>query len=160
MPSFDIVSEIDHHELTNSVDQTTREIANRFDFKGTSSKIEQSEAMVVVYGDNDFQLEQIKAIFLTKAAKRGMDALSFEFKEPQPFQGRVKMDITVKEGIDKAFGKSLTQLIKNEKFKVQASIQEQQIRVTGKKRDDLQQVMAFLKERTLEQPLQFQNFRD
>ena len=160
MPSFDIVSEIDHHELSNSVDQTAREIMNRFDFKGTSCKIDQSDAGVALFGDNDFQIEQIKTIFLTKAAKRGMDALSFEFKDPQPYQGNVKMDIRIKEGIDKEFGKKLTQLIKSEKLKVQASIQEQQIRVTGKKRDDLQQVITFLKAQTLEQPLQFQNFRD
>ena len=89
-----------------------------------------------------------------------MDALSFEFKDPQPHQGNVKMEVGVKEGIDKEFGKKLTQLIKGEKFKVQASIQDQQIRVTGKKRDDLQQVIAFLKEQSLGQPLQFQNFRD
>ena len=160
MPSFDIVSEIDHHELSNSVDQTAREIANRFDFKGTTSKITQSDTGVAIFGDNDFQLEQIKTIFLTKAAKRGMDALSFAFKDPQPYQGNVTMDMHVKEGIDKEFGKKLTQLIKSEKLKVQASIQDQQIRVTGKKRDDLQQVITFLKGQTLDQPLQFQNFRD
>ncbi len=160
MPSFDIVSEIDHHELTNAVDQTSREIENRFDFKGSSSKVEQKDKEVVFYGDNDFQLEQIKTIFLTKSAKRGIDALCFDFKDPQSHQTNMKMHVAVKEGIDKEFGKKLTQLIKGEKLKVQASIQDEQIRVTGKKRDDLQQVMSFLKEKQLDQPLQFQNFRD
>ena len=160
MPSFDIVSEIDHHELTNTVDQTAREIDNRFDFKGSSSRIEQSDKQVMIYGDNDFQCEQIKTIFLTKAAKRGMDALAFVFGDPQTHQANVKMPVTVKEGIDKVLGKKITQMLKQEKFKVQASIQDQQIRVTGKKRDDLQQVITFLKEHALDQPLQFQNFRD
>lgn len=160
MPSFDIVSEVDHHELTNAVDQTAREIDNRFDFKGTSSKIEQNELDVTFYGDNDFQLEQIKAIFLTKAAKRGLDAMSFEFQDPESHHANSKMKVKVKEGIDKAFGKKIIQMIKAEKLKVQASMQDEQVRVTGKKRDDLQQVMAFLKAENLEQPVQFQNFRD
>ena len=160
MPSFDIVSEVNHHELTNAVDQTAREIDNRFDFKGSSSKIEQTENEVILYGDNDFQLEQIKAILLTKAAKRDLDALSFEFHEPQSNQSNMKMKVTIKEGIDKEFGKKITQMIKAEKFKVQSSIQEQKIRVTGKKRDDLQQVIGFLKDKGLSQPLQFENFRD
>lgn len=160
MPSFDIVSEVSHHELTNAVDQTTREIENRFDFKGSSSKIEQLGGEVMVYGDNDFQLEQIKVIFLTKAAKRNLDALSFQFHDPQSNHANMKMKVTIKEGIDKEFGKKLTQMIKAEKLKVQASMQDQKIRVTGKKRDDLQQVIAFLKEKNLEQPLQFENFRD
>ena len=89
MPSFDIVSEVNHHELTNAVDQTAREIDNRFDFKGSSSKIEQTENEVMLYGDNDFQLEQIKVILLTKAAKRDLDALSFEFHEPQSNQANM-----------------------------------------------------------------------
>ena len=160
MPSFDIVSEVSHHELSNAVDQTAREIDNRFDFKGSSSKIEQTENEIVLYGDNDFQIEQIKAILLTKAAKRNLDALSFEFHDPQSNHANMKMKITIKEGIDKEMGKKITQMIKAEKFKVQASIQEQKIRVTGKKRDDLQQVMGFLREKNLSQPLQFENFRD
>tara|TARA_B100001989_G_C24548107_1_gene472369 strand:+ start:3444 stop:3926 length:483 start_codon:yes stop_codon:yes gene_type:complete len=160
MPSFDIVSEVSHHELTNAVDQTAREIDNRFDFKGTSSKIEHKDSEVVLYGDNDFQLEQIKTILLTKAAKRDIDAMSFDFHDPETHQSNAKMRVTIKEGISKEFGKKLIQMIKSEKLKVQASIQEAQVRVTGKKRDDLQQVIAFLKESNLDQPLQYQNFRD
>ena len=160
MPSFDIVSEVSHHEMTNAVDQTAREIDNRFDFKGTSSKIEQKDKEIILYGDNDFQLEQIKSILLTKAAKRDIDAMSLMFHDPETNHSNAKMRVTVKEGISKEFGKKLIQMIKAEKLKVQASIQEDQVRVTGKKRDDLQQVIAFLKEKQLEQPLQYQNFRD
>lgn len=160
MPSFDIVSEVDHHELTNAVDQTAREIENRFDFKGSSSKVEQKESEIMLYGDNDFQLEQVKSILLTKSAKRGLDALSFEFHDSETQQSNMKMRVSIKEGISKELGKKLVQLIKGEKLKVQSSIQDQQVRVTGKKRDDLQQVMEFLRQKQLGQPLQFQNFRD
>ena len=158
MPTFDIVSEVDHHELTNVIDQTAREIDNRFDFKGTSAAIKQEQELFL-YGDNDFQLDQIKDIFLAKAAKRQLDPGCFEFNDIQSNHANVKRSITVKTGISTEFGKKIIKAIKAQKLKVQASIQQEQVRVTGKKRDDLQETIAFLKDHITEQPLQFQNFR-
>lgn len=160
MPSFDIVSTIDHHELTNTVDQTNRDIANRFDFKGTSAALEQQSDHLVVYGDNDFQLRQVQDILLQKAGKRGIDPLCFSFDDPQQHQANVKQQVNILEGISTDFGKKIIKIIKDQKCKVQASIQGDQVRVTGKKRDDLQQVIQLLKTSELSQPLQYQNFRD
>lgn len=160
MPSFDIVSSIDHHELTNAIDQCTREIENRFDFKGTSAKISQENKSITLFGDNDFQLDQLKEILTAKCGKRGIHPQSLEYKDPEKHHANVKQTITVLEGIDSDFGKKITKFIKDRKLKVQASIQQEQVRVTGKKRDDLQAVMQALKEHNWQQPLQFQNFRD
>ncbi len=160
MPSFDIVSCVDHHELSNAVDQVTREIANRFDFKGTSAALEQNQLELTIFGDNDFQLKQVQDILLQKSAKRGIDSMCFDFADPQQHHANVKQRVAVKEGIDTDFGKKITKMIKEKKFKVQASIQGDQVRVTGKKRDDLQEVISFLKQTQMSQPLQYQNFRD
>ena len=160
MPSFDIVSTVDHHELTNAVDQTNRDIANRFDFKGTSAALEHNNLELVLFGDNDFQIRQVKDILLQKAAKRGIDPLSFSFAEAQQHHANVKQNATVLEGISTELAKKIVKMIKDAKLKVQASIQGDQVRVTGKKRDDLQSVISFLKEASLSQPLQYQNFRD
>jgi uncharacterized protein YajQ (UPF0234 family) len=160
MPSFDIVSEVSHHELTNVIDQVAREISNRFDFKGTSAKIESQQEDIWLYGDNEFQLDQIRDIFLAKASKRQLEPGSFEFKAVQSNHANVKRPISVKQGISTEFGKKIIKLLKDAKLKVQASIQQDQVRVTGKKRDDLQEAIAWLKQSDLEQPLQFQNFRD
>lgn len=160
MPSFDIVSEIDQHELTNAVDQTNREVGNRFDFKGTDSRVEQEEGAVVVDAPSDFQVEQVKVILHQKLAKRGIDVASLEEGEVEERGRRARQRITVREGIDKEMAKRIVKLVKESKVKVQASVQGDQVRVTGKKRDDLQQVIALLREADLGLPLQFQNFRD
>ena len=160
MPTFDIVSNVDSHEVSNAVDQCMREINNRFDFKGTSSKICQEDDYIMIYGDNSFQLEQVKTILTTKLGKRNLDPQSFDFQLEEKSHSNVKQKVLIKEGISTEFGKKIIKLIKDKKLKVQASIQEKQVRVTGKKRDDLQSVISFLKESSLEQPLQYQNFRD
>lgn len=160
MPTFDIVSEVDQHELSNVVDQTKREINTRFDFKGTTAAIDYQDEKLWIYGDTDFQLEQVRDIFLQRGAKRSLDPASFVFEAIESNHANVKRKISVKDGIDTDFGKKIIKAIKQQKLKVQASIQQDQVRVTGKKRDDLQETIAFLKQAGLEQPLQFQNFRD
>jgi uncharacterized protein YajQ (UPF0234 family) len=160
MPSFDVVSEIDHHELSNAVDQTNREVSNRFDFKGTDSRVEQDDGALVVDAPSEFQVEQVKAILHQKLAKRGLDVGSLDEGDVEESGKRVRQRITVREGIDKEMAKRIVKLIKESKLKVQGSVQGEQVRVTGKKRDDLQQVIALLREAELGLPLQFQNFRD
>ena len=160
MPSFDVVSEIDHHELTNAVDQTNREISNRFDFKGSDAKVEQSEDSLTLEAENEFQLDQIITVLNQKLAKRGLDVSSLERQGVETSNMRARQKLVVKEGIDKDLAKKIVKLVKENKMKVQASIQGDQVRITGKKRDDLQQAIALLKDAGLEQPLQFNNFRD
>lgn len=160
MPSFDVVSEVDMHELNNSVDQTQREIGTRYDFKGTSAAIEQKDSQITIIGDSDFQLDQISDVLYQKMAKRGLDIGSLEKGKTETSGKSVKQDITVKQGIDKEQAKKLVKLIKDSKLKVQAAIQGEQVRITGKKRDDLQQVISMLKESKLDLPLQYVNFRD
>jgi len=160
MPSFDVVSEIDKHELTNAVDQTNREIGNRFDFKGSNAKVEQVEEGLMLEAESDFQVQQIVVILHQKLAKRGIDLNSLDEKPVEQCGTRARKKILVREGIDTELGKKIVKLIKESKMKVQASIQGEQVRVTGKKRDDLQEAIALLRGAGLEQPLQFQNFRD
>lgn len=160
MPSFDVVSEIDQHELTNAVDQTNREVGNRFDFKGTDSRVEQEEGALVIDAPSDFQIEQVKVILHQKLAKRGLDVGSLEEGDIEERGKRARQRITVREGIDKEMAKRIVKLVKESKVKVQAAVQGEQVRVTGKKRDELQQIIALLREADLGLPLQFQNFRD
>ena len=160
MPSFDIVSEVDKHELTNMVDQVQREIASRFDFKGTSCAVTYSDNKLTTTGDSEFHLQQLRDIVIQKAAKRQIDAKALDFQKPEIQLSQAKQQVNIKDGIDTNFGKKICKIIKESKLKVQASIQQNQVRVTGKKRDDLQTAIQFLKEQDLEQPLQFQNFRD
>lgn len=160
MPSFDVVSEIDQHELTNAVDQTNREVGNRFDFKGTDSRVEQEAGALLLDAPSEFQVEQVKQILHQKLTRRGLDIGALEEADVEERGGRVRQRITVREGIDKEMGKRIVKLVKESKLKVQASIQGDQVRITGKKRDDLQQVIALLREADLGLPLQFQNFRD
>lgn len=160
MPSFDVVSEIDKHELTNAVDQANREVTNRFDFKGTDSRVDEEEGALVVDAPSEFQVEQIKQILHQKMTRRGLDIAALEEEDVEERGGRARQRITVREGIDKEMGKRIVKLVKESKLKLQASIQGDQVRVTGKKRDDLQQAMALLREAELGLPLQFQNFRD
>lgn len=161
MPSFDIVSEIDKHELTNAIDQANREISNRFDFKGTNSKIEHKENTLKLVAPAEFQIKQMTDIFQSKLSKRGIDVRCLDAGPIQESLNEAHQDITVREGIDKELAKKLVKLVKESKLKVQAAIQGEQLRVTGKKRDDLQDVIALLKnEKSINVPLQYTNFRD
>ena len=161
MPSFDIVSEVDMHELTNAVDQANRELTTRFDFRGVDASYEKSgEKQVVLTADADFQLAQMVEMLKTKMVKRGIDVKCLEVKDHYGSGKHVKQEVEVKQGLDKDMSKKIVKMIKDAKLKVQAAIQGEQVRVTGKKRDDLQTVIAFLREADLNMPLQFNNFRD
>ena len=160
MPSFDTVSEVDSHELTNAIDQANREISNRYDFKGSDAKVEQEDSNLRMEGQSEFQLDQVYDILVTKMAKRGIDVLCLERGKVEEANMRAKQSIQLKQGIDKDIAKKMVKIIKDSKLKVQAAIQGEKVRVTGKKRDDLQNVMTILKEAGLGIPLQFNNFRD
>lgn len=161
MPSFDIVSEIDKPELTNGLHQANKELSTRFDFKGTDARVELSANMLTVYADNDFQVRQASDVLCEKLAKRGLDLSCLHYREIEEIGGgKARQLIELKEGIDSELGRKLVKQIKEKKLKVQTAIQGEQLRVTGKKRDDLQQVIAFLRETDAGIPLQFNNFRD
>ena len=161
MPSFDIVSEIDNHELTNAVDQANREIGNRFDFRGTDAKVEQSDKVLTMHADSDFQLDQVQDILRLKLVKRKIEVNCLEVKDSEGNGKMRKQDIIVREGIDSDLSRKIVKMIKSSKAKVQAAVQGESVRVTGKKRDDLQGVMALLRDNDdVDMPLQFNNFRD
>jgi uncharacterized protein YajQ (UPF0234 family) len=161
MPSFDIVSNIDLHEITNAVDQANREVDTRFDFKGTNAKLELAKDKITLIAPTEFQLKQIDEILRNKLTKRQIDLRSLDYKSISTNLSEARQEVVVKQGIDQDNAKKITKLIKDSKLKVQASIQGDQVRVTGKKRDDLQEVMAFLRQaKEVEVPVQFTNFRD
>ena len=161
MPSFDAVSKVDTAELTNAVDQTNREISQRYDFKGSSANIDRTDDLLTLYGDSEFQLKQVQDILYGKAAKRGIDVSSFDPEKIEAISGdKAKQQIKVKQGIEKELAKKMVRLIKDSGIKVQAAIQGDELRVSGKKRDDLQACIALLRGAKLEQPLQFTNFRE
>ena len=160
MPSFDVVSEINHHELANAVDQANREVTTRFDFKGTASSFELEEKVIVLKTESDFQLQQMLDILYAKLAKRGIDLAALDPQEAVIMAKTATQRVLVKEGIDADTARAIVKRIKAEKMKVQAAVQGDQVRVTGKKRDDLQQVIQLLKNAEMELPLQFTNFRD
>lgn len=160
MPSFDVVSEIDAHELQNAVDQANREISNRFDFKGTDAKIELSESVMTLVADSDFQVQQMQPMILQKLSKRGIDVKALDQGDIQTSGQKARQVITVRQGIDKETASKIVKAIKASKSKVQAAIQGEQVRITGKKRDDLQGVIAMLKDGDYGLPLQYNNFRD
>jgi uncharacterized protein YajQ (UPF0234 family) len=161
MPSFDIVSEIDKPELSNAVNQANKEITNRFDFKGSDARVEANDKALTVYADNDFQVKQAVDVLCNKLAKRGIDLACLTYKEIEEVGGgKARQIIELQEGINSDLGRKLVKQIKDKKLKVQTAIQGEQLRVTGKKRDDLQAVMAFLREADAGIPLQFNNFRD
>jgi uncharacterized protein YajQ (UPF0234 family) len=160
MPSFDVVSEVDHHELSNALDQANREIGTRYDFKGSSARIESSGNQLTLEAESEFQLNQMLPILKEKMSKRGIDVDCLEFGEVVEMNKRARQPVTVREGLDKDLARKMVKLIKDGKLKVQAAIQGEQLRVSGKKRDDLQQVMQMLREAGLGIPLQFNNFRD
>ena len=160
MPSFDIVSEVDKHILTNAVDQANRVIGTRFDFKGADASFELTEFVISLRADGEFQLKQMRDMLRTSLTKNNIDVQCLDLASPQTAGKQVKQDITVRTGLDSALAKKIVKMIKDKKFKVQAQIQGDQVRVTGKKRDDLQQVIAMLRDAELDMPLQFDNFRD
>lgn len=161
MPSFDIVSEVDWQEVKNAVNQASKEITNRFDFKGSQAKIDESDPNLTLYGDDDFKVAQMLEILQLKLAKRSVDLGCLDKGEVQESStGKAMQTIKVRQGVDIDLARKIVKLIKNKKLKVQAAIQGEQVRVTGKKRDDLQEVMTFLKEQKLGLPLQYINFRD
>ena len=160
MPSFDIVSEIDMHEVTNAVDQAKRELGNRWDFKNVEADIEQDDKGITLSAEQDFQLEQLQDILRMTFAKRNIDSRSLAEDGDSKSGKLVKQHFTLKQGIETDMAKKIVKMIKDAKLKVQASIQGDKVRVTGKKRDDLQTAIALLKEAELELPLQYNNFRD
>ena len=160
MPSFDTVSEVDHHELSNAVDQANREIGTRYDFKGSDAKIEQADNQLTLVAESDFQIKQMTPILKEKMSKRGIDVSCLEFSDVVEMNKRARQQVLVREGVDKDLARKMVKLIKDSKIKAQAAIQGDQVRVSGKKRDDLQQIMQLLRDADLGIPLQFNNFRD
>ncbi len=161
MPSFDVVSELDLAEAENAVQNVMREIGTRYDFKGSQSKVEIKEGVLTLFADDDMKLRQVHEILQGNMQKRGIEPGSLDYQKEEPAAGQsVRQTVLLKQGIDKELAKDLVKKIKAEKFKVQVAIQGEELRVTGKKRDDLQAVIAFLKGLAIEQPLQYKNFRD
>ena len=160
MPSFDIVSEVDRHELTNAVDQANRELSTRFDFKGVDAKFELDDATIKQSAPSDFQLKQMEDILRGRLIARGIDARCLEFGEVESNLAGARQTITVKQGIERELAKKIQGAIKDAKLKVDTQINGDKLRVNGKKRDDLQSAIALLKEGEFERPLQFDNFRD
>ena len=146
MPSFDVVSEIDHHELKNALDQANREIGTRYDFKGSGAVIEHSGNDLTLEAESEFQVKQMIPILKEKMSKRGIDVDCLEFADIVEMNKRARQQVKVREGLDKDLARKMVKLIKDSKLKVQAAIQGEQLRVSGKKRDDLQQVMQILRE--------------
>ena len=160
MPSFDIVSEVDLHQASNAVDQANRIIANRFDFKGVDAKFERDQRNIVIIAEAEFQIQQMVDILQNALHKCGIDIACMSYGDIQQSGKQCKQAVTLKHGIDTDTCKKIVKLIKGEKLKVQATIQSEQVRVSGKKRDDLQSVIAFIKTQELDLPFQFNNFRD
>lgn len=160
MPSFDVVSKSDLHEVANAVDQTNREIETRFDFRGTNARVELQKTNMTLIAPSDFQLKQLDEILRNKLAKRNVDVRALEYKDPEVKINEARQSVEVRQGINAEQAKKIVKLIKDANLKVQPSIQGEQVRVTGKKRDDLQAAIAMLREAKLNLPLQFENFRD
>ena len=161
MPSFDIVSEVNISEAENAIQNVTREISTRYDFKGSKSSVEMADGVITIFADDDMKLSQMHEILQGNMQKRGIEPGSLDYQKEEPAAGQsVRQRVLLKQGVDKDLAKKIVKAIKGEKFKVQVAIQGDELRVTGKKRDDLQEVIAFVKGMKLEQPLQYQNFRD
>jgi len=160
MPSFDVVSEVDLHQLTNAVDQAGRIVANRFDFKGVDASFEREERTVVITAEAEFQLTQMEDMLRSALIKCDIDPAAMDCGEPVTTGKQVRQTVVLRHGLDSAQCKNVVKKLKESKLKVQAQIQGDQVRVTGKKRDDLQQAIALLKEAEIGLPVQFTNFRD
>ena len=160
MPSFDIVSEVEMHEMTNAVDQAAREIGNRFDFKGVDASFELKDNTVTLTAEVDFQIQQMLDILQTKMVKRGIDISSLKTADVETVGQKAIMHATVQQGIESETARKIVKQVKDQKMKVQVAIQGDKLRVTGKKRDDLQAVIAMLRDENYGIPLQYNNFRD
>lgn len=161
MPSFDIVSEINTVELRHAVDNAVREMSTRFDFRGVESSIELNELIVTLRAESDFQVRQLEDLFRNHCSKRNVDASGVDMEDKPIHSGKFfSLNMTFKQGIDQPIAKEIVKCIKESKIKVQASIQGDKVRVTGKKRDELQETIALLKNATIKLPLQYENFRD
>ncbi|MFB3059010.1 MAG: YajQ family cyclic di-GMP-binding protein [Gammaproteobacteria bacterium] len=160
MPSFDTVSEVDHHELSNAIDQANREIGTRYDFKGSGARIELTDNQLSLIAESEFQIKQMTPILKEKMSKRGIDVSCLEFSDIVEMNKRASQQVLVREGLDQDLARKIVRLIKDSKIKAQVAIQGDQVRVSGKKRDNLQQIMQLLREANLGIPLQFNNFRD
>lgn len=161
MPSFDIVSQVDLQEVRNALDQANREIGTRFDFKGSDTRVEQADGKLILCADDEFKTGQARDILYVKLGKRGVDIGCLKAHEVQTAaSGKARQEIEVRQGIDQELAKKIVKLIKDSKIKVQAAIQGDQVRISGKKRDDLQAVIALLRQQNLGLPLQYINFRD
>lgn len=161
MPSFDIVSEVDMHELNNALDQSNREVGTRFDFKGIDASFElNKDSDISINAEADFQIQQMLEMLRSKMVKRGIDTKSLKEGDVQLVGQKATMNVTVQQGIEAEIARKIVKAVKEAKLKVQTAIQGEKLRVTGKKRDDLQQVMALLKEGNFGVPLQYDNFRD
>jgi uncharacterized protein YajQ (UPF0234 family) len=160
MPSFDIVSEVDLQEVRNAVDQASREIGTRFDFKGSNAKIDLADTKINATAQNEFQLKQMQDILENKLIKRGISIGSLTIGKIQANLNEARQEIIIKQGIESELAKKIVKIIKDSKAKVQTAIQGEQVRITGKKRDDLQEIIALMRQQKIELPLQFTNFRD
>ncbi|MBK9117229.1 MAG: YajQ family cyclic di-GMP-binding protein [Betaproteobacteria bacterium] len=161
MPSFDIVSEVNQVEVRNAVDQTNKEVSTRFDFKGSDARVEQKESVLTLFADDDFKLSQVTDILTGKLTKRGVDIRSLKYGDVEKISGnKVKQAVTVREGVEQELAKKIVRTIKDSKLKLQASIQGDAVRVSGAKRDELQNAIALVKKSIADFPLQYQNFRD
>ena len=160
MPSFDVVSDFDAHEASNGIDQANREVNTRFDFKGTGSKFELDGQLITLTSQSDFQLKQMLDIMRQKLAKRGIDVGCLEEREPELTGNEARQTVLMRKGIESDLARKLVKQVKGSKLKVQTAIQGDKLRISGKKRDDLQAVIALLKESDAGLPLQYENFRD
>jgi uncharacterized protein YajQ (UPF0234 family) len=160
MPSFDVVSDFDAHEASNGVDQANREVTTRFDFKGTGSSFVLDGQVISLTTQSDFQLQQMLDILRQKLAKRGIDIACMEEKEPEFSGNEARQQVILRRGIETDLARKLVKMVKGSKLKVQAAIQGDKLRISGKKRDDLQAAIALLKDAAIELPLQYENFRD
>jgi len=160
VPSFDIVSEVDLHEVSNAVDQAQREAGTRYDFKNCTAEIELAKDVITLISDSDFQVNQLRDVLYGKMTKRNVDIGCFDHGQMETTGMKCRQKISIRQGIDKEYAKKIVKLIKEKKLKVQSAIQGEQVRVTGKKRDDLQSAIAMLREAEIGIPLQYINFRD
>jgi uncharacterized protein YajQ (UPF0234 family) len=160
MPSFDVVSELNAHEVANAIDQANRELSQRFDFKDTGARFEQKDFTVTLQAQVDFQLKQMLEILKLRLSKRGVDLLCLEVKDAQTTLSSAHQEVLLRQGVDAETGKKIQRLVKDSKLKVQASLQGDKVRISGKQRDELQSAIALLRGAKLEVPLQFNNFRD
>jgi uncharacterized protein YajQ (UPF0234 family) len=160
MPSFDVVSELNAHEVSNAVDQANREVQQRFDFKDSGANYKLEEFVVTMQAQIEFQLKQMLDILMTRLAKRGIDVKCIEVKDAETNLAEARQQVILKRGIDQESGKKVIKLLKESRLKVQSAIQGDKVRVTGKKRDDLQEAIALIRKGGIELPLQFENFRD